>query len=146
MDKNTAKKVKLVVGVLVIILCIAVGFSAFSGFVSPYKSVSEVVANPSQYTNRQLQVSGWVIEDSVVWSRNMLTFEMTDGNAKMKVVYRGVPPSNFPSGKTSNQSRIDVVVIGSLMQQGEFKAVENGLLVKCPSKYEQRLDERKAKT
>jgi cytochrome c-type biogenesis protein CcmE len=140
LDKKTAKNLKLGLGIATIILCIAIGFSALSGFVNPYKTVGDVVSNPERYMGRQLQVEGQVVEETISWIPNTLTFVLTDGRAEMKVTYKGILPSNFPAGKEiGSESRIDVVVIGSLISPGEFRATQ--ILVKCPSKYELKLNE-----
>lgn len=140
MDKKTAKNLKLVLGIAVILLCIVIGFSNIESFVNPYKTVSDLVSSPEKYLGRQVQVEGVVIENTIIWVPNTLTFVLTDGKEAMKVTYQGVLPSTFPVGKEiGEESKIDVVVIGSLTSLGEFKATQ--ILVKCPSKYESRLNE-----
>lgn len=142
MDRKTAKKFKLVLGVGVIFLFIVIGFSALDGFVSPYKTVSDVVNHPQDYTNRHVQVEGYVVKDSVSWAPPVLKFAITDGENQLDVRYEGVLPGSFPIGKVGTQSKIDVVVIGSMADTGEFTADQ--ILVKCPSKYEQKLNETSA--
>jgi cytochrome c-type biogenesis protein CcmE len=140
LDRKTAKNLKLVGGILVIILCIGIGFSALSGFVNPYKTVTEITSNPEKYIGRQVQVEGRVIEETIEWVPNVLTFILTDETSQLRVIYKGVVPNTFPIGKEiGKQSRIDVVVIGSLVSPHEFKAEQ--ILVKCPSKYEMKLNE-----
>lgn len=140
MDKKTAKKLKVGFGALIIILFVAIGFSALSGFVNPYKSVSEVVSSPDKFLNRQIQLEGRVVEETVRWVPNTLTFVLTDDVSQIQVTYEGVLPSNFPVGKDlGSESEIDVVVIGSLVSPNQFKAEQ--ILVKCPSKYELQLNE-----
>ncbi len=139
MDRKSAKKVKLIAGVGVILLFIIIGFSALDGFVSPYKTVSDVVNNQADYTDRQVQVEGDIVKETVSWNPPVLTFAITDGKNRLNVRYEGVLPGSFPTGDVSTDSKIDVVVIGSVGEDGEFKA--NQVLVKCPSKYEQKLNE-----
>ncbi len=138
---NSKKKVKYIAGVALILIFVLVIFSTTSGgdsgFINPYKSVSDVVNNPSRYTNRQVQVQGIVVEDTVVWAPNNLNFTITDGKKYLDVVYYGVIPATFPLGKELDpNSRIDVVAIGTFDGQ---KVIANKLLVKCPSKYESEL-------
>ncbi len=142
MDRKSAKKVKLIAGVGVILLFIIIGFSALDGFVSPYKTVSDVVDHPQDYTNRHVQVEGYVVEESISWVPPVLKFVITDGENQLDVRYEGTLPGSFPTGKVGTQSEIDVVVIGSLTDTGEFTADQ--VLVKCPSKYEQKLNETSA--
>ncbi len=141
MNKKTAKKMKLVVGAVIIFLFIGIGFSALSGFINPYKTVSEVIQNPSDYENRQIQVEGYVIKDTITWAPGDLRFSITDGKENLDVVYQDVLPANFPVTKNySDNSRLDVVVIGSLVPPSKFNATQ--ILVKCPSKYEAELNGR----
>ncbi len=134
-----AKKFKLILGAGVILLFMVIGFSALDGFVSPYKTVSDVVNHPQDYTDRQVQVEGYVIKDSVSWTPPVLKFTITDGENQLDIRYEGTLPGSFPTGETGSQSKIDVVVIGSMTDAGEFAAGD--VLVKCPSKYEQKLNE-----
>ena len=139
MDRKTAKKLKLFSGIGLIVLLVVIGFSALDGFASPYKTVSEVMGDPGEYTNRQVQMEGYVVIDSISWEPPVLTFMMTDGVSEVNVRYEGVLPGSFPVGGISSESEIDVVAIGSLNYSGEFEAGQ--ILVKCPSKYEQKLNE-----
>lgn len=138
MDRNV-KRLKLILGVGVILLFVVIGFSALEGFVSPYKTVSDVVNHPLDYTGRQVQVEGYVVKESINWLPPVLKFAITDGENQLNVRYEGVLPGSFPTGKIGSQSKIDVVVIGSMGGAGEFVASQ--VLVKCPSKYEQKLNE-----
>jgi cytochrome c-type biogenesis protein CcmE len=139
MDRKTAKKLKLISGIGVILLLVVIGFSALEGFASPYKTVSDVVNSPGEYTGRQVQVEGYVVIDSISWVPPVLTFAMTDGVNQLDVRYEGVLPGSFPVTDIGSESEIDVVAIGSMTYTGEFEAGQ--ILVKCPSKYEQKLNE-----
>jgi cytochrome c-type biogenesis protein CcmE len=139
MDRKTAKKIKLISGLGVILLLVAIGFSALDAFASPYKTVSDVVLSPGDYTGRQVQVEGDVIRESIVWEAPVLTFTMTDGINELDVRYEGVLPGSFPVGGVGDESKIDVVSIGSMTLAGKFEAGQ--ILVKCPSKYEAKLNE-----
>jgi cytochrome c-type biogenesis protein CcmE len=139
MDRKTAKKLKLVLGTGVIALLVMIGFSALDGFANPYKTVSDVVTSPGDYTGRQVQVEGDVIMDSISWEPPVLTFTMTDGVNRLSVRYEGILPGSFPVGDIGGESKIDVVSIGQMNPEGEFEA--GSILVKCPSKYESKLNE-----
>lgn len=139
MNKKDAKKLKLVSGIGVILLLVVIGFSALEGFASPYKTVSDVVNNPQDYTGRHVQVEGYVVIESISWEPPILTFTMTDGINQLDVRYEGVLPGSFPVVDVGGESEIDVVAIGTMTLSGEFDA--DNILVKCPSKYEQKLNE-----
>jgi cytochrome c-type biogenesis protein CcmE len=136
MDKKTAKNLKYLVGVAVVLVFVGIAFSTTSSesFVNPYKSVSEVVNNAQSYQGKQVQVQGYVVEGTVSWVPKNLNFTLTDGKASIKVAYYGVIPATFPLDKEFDpNSQIDVVAIGTL--RGDT-LIANKLLVKCPSKYE----------
>jgi cytochrome c-type biogenesis protein CcmE len=136
MDKKTAKNLKYLVGVAVVLVFVGIAFSTTTSesFVNPYKSVSEIVNNAQSYQGKQIQVQGYVVEGTVSWVPKNLNFTLTDGKASIKVAYYGVIPATFPLDKElDSNSRIDVVAIGTL--RGDT-VIANKLLVKCPSKYE----------
>lgn len=134
MDKNTAKRVKIGIGISVIILCIAISYSAISEFTSPYRYPTDILENPDQYVNKQVQVVGVIVKGSFLHTSDnpkTYNFRVTDGKTGIGVVYQGDLPATFKEGTK-------VVVIGSLSSPNEFHAVK--LLSACPSKYEQELD------
>lgn len=129
MDRKKAKQVKLVVGVSIIILMLAISADAIGDFLDPLKLVSEVTAQPEDYLNRNIQVVGFIVEDT--WQKtgpNTYIFRLTDGNATIDVEYTGDVPGTI-------KPDVGVTVIGTLVSPD--KVVANKLLLKCPSKYEQ---------
>ncbi len=114
---------RLILGVAVIGFVILV-LASFMGNLTPYKTVSEVVA-AGEIEN--VQVNGTIVPGSTVYYSENHTriFELTDGKAKMKVVFSGAL-SNYQEG-------IPAVVRGSY-KDGVFYAEE--VLLKCPSKYQ----------
>ncbi len=129
MDKKKAKQVKLIVGVSIIILLLAMSANAIGDFLDPMKLVSEVTAQPEDYLNRNIQVIGFIVEDT--WQKtgpNTYIFRLTDGNATIDVEYTGDVPGTI-------KPDVGVTVIGTLVSPD--KVVANKLLLKCPSKYEQ---------
>jgi cytochrome c-type biogenesis protein CcmE len=141
-DRKTAKKVKLVLGAAVVVLFLSIGISAMQDFVNPYKTVTDVTSNYDNYKGKSLQVEGYVIEETIEWNpqAQRLEFDLTDGDAVIHTTYIGLLPGTFPLDREiGTESRIDVVVIGELESPGTMKARQ--ILVKCPSKYEQELEE-----
>ena len=131
MDKKKAKRVKLIVGVSIIILLLGVSASAIGDFLDPMKLVSEVTSQPEDYLNRNLQVIGFIVEGT--WQKtgpNAYSFRLTDGNATIDVEYTGDAPENI-------KPDVGVTVIGTLVSPD--KVVSNRILLKCPSKYEQQI-------
>ncbi len=129
MDKKKAKQVKLIVGVSIIILLLAMSANAIGDFLDPMKLVSEVTAQPEDYLNRNIQVVGFIVDGT--WQQtgpNTYIFKLTDGNATIDVEYTGDVPGTI-------KPDVGVTVIGTLVSPD--KVVANKLLLKCPSKYEQ---------
>ncbi len=129
MDRKKAKQVKLIVGVSIIILMLAISANAIGDFLDPMKLVSEVTSRPEDYLNRNIQVIGFIVEGT--WQKtgpNTYTFRLTDGNATIDVEYTGDVPGTI-------KPDVGVTVIGTLVSPD--KVVANKLLLKCPSKYEQ---------
>ncbi|RLI86921.1 MAG: cytochrome c maturation protein CcmE [Archaeoglobales archaeon] len=115
------EKLKVALGILIIIFAIAMAFSFKSGL-SPYVTVSYVLEKGEV---RNVQVNGTIVPNSTVYlENNTRIFELTDGKAKMKVIYTGIL-SNYQEG-------IPAVVVGDYYD-GYFHAKK--VLLKCPSKY-----------
>lgn len=121
------KPTYVIVGILAII-SIALAYDAFTSYIDPYLSVSEIVKNSSAYANKDVQVLGKVVNGSSDWADSgSFLFNLTDGQYTIRVTYSQSVPQNF----MENQ---DVVVIGKLLSPYNLNASE--MLVKCPSRYE----------
>jgi cytochrome c-type biogenesis protein CcmE len=142
-NRKTAKKVKLILGAAVVVIFLSIGISAMQDFVNPYKGVTEVASNYNGYKGKSLQVQGYVVEETIDWNpeQQRLQFDLTDdGGGIIHVTYEGLLPGTFPVERDiGSESRIDVVAIGELESPGAMRARQ--ILVKCPSKYEQELEE-----
>ncbi len=128
-----SKKVKLLLGIAVIVLALWLGASSIDDFLNPLKFVSEVAAEPGNYMNRSVQVVGLIVPGSWREEGGAYYFRLTDGNATMNVVYRGEP---MP---TSIRPETGVTVIGVLTAPDTIRSEK--ILLKCPSKYQQSLEE-----
>ena len=122
-------KKSYVIGGVVIVLAMAMAMYSFKSTLTSYVSVSEAKAS-----NRPVQVAGLVVEGTDKYdldSNNLLFTLREDGGDEMKVEYDGPRPGNF-----DNVTK--VVAIGKYEPKRKvFLARE--LLVKCPSKYEGRV-------
>jgi cytochrome c-type biogenesis protein CcmE len=97
-----------------------------------YKHVDEVMASPDQWKGRSLQLHGFVVKKS--WGRkpDSLDYEFKVEN-KGKIVratYTGVLPDTF-------KEEAEVVLKGRLVTNDHFAVEPNGVMAKCPSKYEE---------
>ena len=118
-------KPRMVVGLLLVAVSIAIGVTAFKKSLTPYISFAE-----AKKTNSSVQVNGVLADPSKVRydaGRSELVFALKDDkNEVMDVVYKGVKPVNF-------EMATNVVAIGTY-KAGKFEADQ--LLVNCPSKYQ----------
>ncbi|MEE8358540.1 MAG: cytochrome c maturation protein CcmE, partial [Candidatus Hydrothermarchaeales archaeon] len=116
MDRKKAKQVKLIVGVSIIILMLAISANAIGDFLDPMKLVSEVTSRPEDYLNRNIQVIGFIVEGT--WQKtgpNTYTFRLTDGNATIDVEYTGDVPGTI-------KPDVGVTVIGTLVSPDKVVA------------------------
>ena len=92
-----------------------------------YKHVDEVMQDPSAWQGKRLQLHGFVTD--LRQRPNSLDYKFTVGfNGKvMTATYTGVVPDTF-----KNDS--EVVLKGKLQGDG-FAVDPNGVMAKCPSKY-----------
>jgi cytochrome c-type biogenesis protein CcmE len=123
---------------LLIVLSIAVVGAAFAGlFYSSlaegteyYKHVDEVMTQPDQWYGKKLQLHGFVVPNSINWKPGTMDywFQVQSNGQIVSATYTGVVPDTFKSDS-------EVVLKGTLSSQG-FAVQPNGVMAKCPSKYE----------
>ena len=95
-----------------------------------YKHVDEVMAQPDAWYGKRLQLHGFVVPDSIMKKPNSLDywFQVQQNGKIVSATYTGVVPDTFKSDS-------EVVLKGELTASG-FKVQPNGVMAKCPSKYE----------
>jgi cytochrome c-type biogenesis protein CcmE len=95
-----------------------------------YKHVDEVMSQPDQWYGKKLQLHGYVVPDSIFRDPKSLKywFKVQSNGQTVSATYTGVVPDTF-----KNDS--EVVLKGSLSPDG-FDVQPNGVMAKCPSKYE----------
>ena len=95
-----------------------------------YKHVDEVMTDPSVWQGKPLQLHGYVVENSVFAKKSTLEyrFEVQSNGKVVRARYTGVVPDTFKGGA-------EVVLKGRLGPHG-FDVERNGVMAKCPSKYE----------
>ena len=125
-------KPRMLVGLLLVAISIAIGVTAFKKSLTPYISFAE-----ARRSGTSVQVNGVLADPSHVTydaAKSELVFALKDDkNEVMDVVYKGVKPVNF-------EMATNVVAIGTY-KDGRFTADQ--LLVKCPSKYQAEADAKK---
>ncbi len=95
-----------------------------------YKHVDEVMVQPEPWYGKKLQMHGFVVPDSIKKRPNSLDyiFQVQNNGHIIDASYTGVVPDTFKSDS-------EVVLKGILSADG-FKVQPNGVMAKCPSKYE----------
>ena len=102
-----------------------------------FKHVDEVMANPQAWEGKQLQLHGYVVPGSILKKPNTLEYKFKVQNNPARSIeqgnvveasYTGIVPDTF-------KGEAEVVLKGRLTPQG-FHTDPNGVMAKCPSKYE----------
>ena len=93
-----------------------------------YMHVDEVMAEPEAWAGKRLQVHGYAAEIARAKGSLDWRFDIENNGHVVHAEYNGVVPDTF-----KNES--EIVVSGRL--EGDRLLVEpNGIMAKCPSKYE----------
>ena len=126
-------KIGITVGVLVL---------AFTGLLwvtlrdgtEYYKHVDEVMASPQDWQGKQLQMHGFVVANSILVKPDTLEyrFKVQSNGKVIDASYTGIVPDTF---KDRPGEEAEVVLKGQLTAAG-FHVDPNGVMAKCPSKYE----------
>ena len=95
-----------------------------------YKHVDEVMPQAAAWYDKGLQLHGYVVDGSIMKRPNTLDYQFKVKNGEHEVLarYTGVVPDTFKDGA-------EVVLKGRLSEAG-FAVEPNGVMAKCPSKYE----------
>lgn len=96
-----------------------------------YKHVDEVMVSPAEWHGKRLQLHGRVVEKSIEKKRGSLDyrFKVENNGHIVQATYSGVVPDNFTDGS-------EVVLKGTLGPDGFKVDARDGIMAKCPSKYE----------
>lgn len=95
-----------------------------------YKHVDEVMNSPQQWHGKRLQLHGFVVQNSILRRKDSLEYRFTVQNKGVTVPaqYTGIVPDTF-------KDDAEVVLRGTLGPDG-FRVDPNGVMAKCPSKYD----------
>jgi cytochrome c-type biogenesis protein CcmE len=128
------------IGITGLVLASAFGFlmwTTLQNGTEYFKHVDEVVAERQAWEGKALQLHGYVIPGSIFRNTNTLEYRFKiqnnpiragePGNV-MTVTYSGIVPDTF-------KGEAEVVLHGKLTAEG-FHTDPNGVIAKCPSKYE----------
>ena len=140
-DNGSNNRWKFMAGGVIIVAAIAfLIVNAMSGTTQLYKTVDEFYAEESRLAGRDLRVSGWVIGDSIQYTQiddqtSMLEFDIVDDldnpGKRLHIVAMNEPIPDLL------QHEAQALVEGSSTDSGVFHANPGGLLLKCPTRYEE---------
>jgi cytochrome c-type biogenesis protein CcmE len=125
------------VGLTVVVLGLALGGllrATLKEGTEYYKHVGEICTEQSAWEGKRLQLHGYVVRDSILRKRDSLeyrfrvTHKVGDDQRIIAARYTGIVPDTFSDDA-------EVVLKGKL-EGGVFQVVPNGVMAKCPSKYE----------
>ena len=128
------------IGITSVVLALAFGgllWSSLSDDMHYYKHVDEVTGDLAAWQDKNLQVHGFVVNESIMKKPNSLDYRFEIENKDesgnrigeiIKAEYSGIVPDTFKNGA-------EVVVQGRLGDVG-FVVAPDGVMAKCPSKYE----------
>jgi cytochrome c-type biogenesis protein CcmE len=121
------------VGLTSLVLALSFGgllYSTMGEATEYYKHVDEVMVQPSEWYGKKLQLHGYVVPDSILKRKSSLEykFQVQSNGQIVHATYTGVVPDTF-------KSDAEVVLKGMLTPEG-FTVSPNGVMAKCPSKYE----------
>jgi cytochrome c-type biogenesis protein CcmE len=125
----TPKALKIATSALVIVLALTgLMFATLREETQYYKRVDEVMSDPSSWHGKRVQLHGYVT--AIERKRNSLEyrFKVQSNGSMVQAHYKGVVPDTFKEGS-------EVVLKGRLGPDG-FDVERDGVMGKCPSKYE----------
>jgi cytochrome c-type biogenesis protein CcmE len=100
-----------------------------------YKFVDEVMANTDSFRGKKLKVHGVVVDGSIQPTPGTLayTFKIKSRPDRPPALviahYEGLVPDTFKDGA-------EVIVQGSLTAENHVAIIPDGIMAKCPSKYD----------
>jgi cytochrome c-type biogenesis protein CcmE len=126
-----SKSIKIVATVAVLVLALGgLFYSTLREGTEYYVHVDEVMADPGAWQGKRLQLHGYVVDKSILTRPDTLEyrFQIENKGSMVKASYTGIVPDTFKGGS-------EVVLKGHLGPNG-FAVEPNGVMAKCPSKYE----------
>ena len=127
----TSKPIKISVTVTVLLVAlIGLLYTTLSEGTEYYKHVDEVVTNPSAWYGKNLQLHGFV-QGEPARKRDSLEyrFDVQSNGKVVRAFYTGIVPDTFKADS-------EVVLKGRLASDGTFHVEKDGVMAKCPSKYD----------
>ncbi|HEY7792042.1 MAG TPA: cytochrome c maturation protein CcmE [Vicinamibacterales bacterium] len=123
----------LKIGITTAVLLLAFGgllWATLRNGTEYYEHVDEVMAHPAQWEGKRLQLHGFVVPESILRKPDTLQyrFKVQNNGKIVTAMYTGVVPDTF-------KDSAEVVLKGTLEPDG-FHVQADGVMAKCPSKYD----------
>jgi cytochrome c-type biogenesis protein CcmE len=128
----TPKAIKIAVTAVVLVGALGgLFYTTLSSGTEYYIHVDEVMSDPAAWHGKKLQLHGFVVDKSILRRPNSLDyrFQVENKGSVIHASYTGVVPDTFKGGS-------EVVLKGYLGPDG-FSVERDGVMAKCPSKYEE---------
>jgi cytochrome c-type biogenesis protein CcmE len=121
------------IGITAFVLLAAFGglmWSSLQDGTEYYKHVDEVMTNPAQWEGKPMQLHGFVVPGSIMKVPDSFKyqFKLQNNGSVVTASYEGIVPDTF-------KDESEVVLSGKLSADG-FHTKRDGIMAKCPSKYE----------
>jgi len=124
-----SKTAKIAISTLVLGLAFsAMLYSSLSEETQYYKHVDEVMTQPVEWYGKRLQLHGHASDIRRKPDSLDYRFDVAYNGQMVRANYTGIVPDTFKDGS-------EVVIKGTLGPEG-FVVEPNGVMAKCPSKYE----------
>jgi cytochrome c-type biogenesis protein CcmE len=131
-DKSLHMKHKAAkIGLTTVVLALAFAglmFSTMGAAAEYYLHVDEVMGQPEQWYGKRLQLHGFAKQVTRKEKSLEYRFQVESKGHVVTATYKGVVPDTF-------KDDAEVVLKGTLSPDG-FVVAPNGVMAKCPSKYE----------
>ena len=127
----TTKPVKIAATAAVLVVALSgLMYSTLQEGTEYYKHVDEVMGSRQAWEGKALQLHGFVVPGSIFVTPDRLEykFKVQNKGSVVNASYRGIVPDTF-------KDDAEVVLKGRLTADG-FHTEPNGVMAKCPSKYE----------
>ena len=141
LEKPKSNRLKFIIGGAVLIAALVfLVVNAMSGNTQLYKTVNEFYADQSRLVGRDLRVAGWVVGDSIQYTQvdatnSRLEFDIVDDldnpDQALHIVVLNEPKPDLL------QHEAQALVEGQADSNGVFAANPGGLMLKCPTRYEE---------
>ena len=133
-SRATGLKILASVGLVTLVSAFVLKSSMKAG-AEYYKHVDEVMGNIDSLRGKRLQVHGNVVDGSIEQAKGTLLYRFKIESrpprapAVITATYNGLVPDTFKSGA-------EVIVRGTLTADNQIAVIPDGIMAKCPSKYQ----------